>query len=149
MWIPAYFSKDGLPETNLSLTLNIYDLSDNSVAASGALTEVNPVSGGGEGGLYKFNFSGHDPNKAYVGIITSTLTGDEKYAILDIPASPTVEGAYTIIHALRLILSYLIGKATGGGTSQGTFRDTGDSKNRVVMTVDTNGNRSTVTLDAS
>lgn len=63
-------------------------------------------------------------------------------AVLD----EVVEGSYTLRHYLRLFASVLLGKATGGGTATLTFRDTGDSKNRVVLTVDTSGNRSAVTL---
>lgn len=61
----------------------------------------------------------------------------------------TVEGAIDEIEALRLVLASLVGKATGGGTATITFRDTGDSKDRIILTVDSSGNRSAVTLDAS
>ena len=64
-------------------------------------------------------------------------------------APRTVEGALDEIEALRLVLAALVGKATGGGTATVTFRDTGDSKDRIVLTVDSSGNRSAVTLDAS
>lgn len=73
----------------------------------------------------------------------------------DIPAAITaipdsvVEGTVTIEQALRLILSALAGKASGGGTTTITFRDTGDSKDRIVATVDANGNRTDVVLDAT
>lgn len=60
-----------------------------------------------------------------------------------------VEGAIDVGGALRLMLSPLAGKATGGGTTTITFRDTLDTKDRIVATVDSSGNRSAVTLDAS
>lgn len=60
-----------------------------------------------------------------------------------------VEGAIDVQGALRLLLSFIAGKTSGGGTTTITFRDTGDSKDRIVMTVDTDGDRSAVTLDDS
>jgi hypothetical protein len=58
-----------------------------------------------------------------------------------------LEGTLTYAEALRIILSALGGKCTvdiAGGTV--TFRDTADTKNRIVATVDSNGTRSAVTL---
>lgn len=57
-----------------------------------------------------------------------------------------VEGAYTLRQALRVLLSFAAGKTTGGNTTSITFRDVNDSANRVVMTVDADGDRSAVTL---
>ncbi len=58
----------------------------------------------------------------------------------------TVEGAYTMRQALRILLSVLAGKASGGGTAVVTFRDVNDSANRVVATVTADGNRTNVVL---
>lgn len=57
-----------------------------------------------------------------------------------------IEGTYTMRQLLRLMASALFGKVNGGGTATITFRDVGDTKNRIVATVDTNGNRSAVVL---
>ena len=70
-------------------------------------------------------------------------------AIADAVHDEVVEGAYTLRHYLRLLAAVLFGKATGGGTTAITFRDTADGTDRVVMTVDASGDRSAVTLDAS
>jgi hypothetical protein len=43
--------------------------------------------------------------------------------------------------------SVMAGKVTGGGTTSVTFRDLSDALDRVKATVDTNGNRSAITLD--
>ena len=64
-------------------------------------------------------------------------------------APRTIEGGLDEIEALRLILAALVGKATGGGTATVTFRNIGDTKDRIILTVDSSGNRSAVTLDAS
>lgn len=61
-----------------------------------------------------------------------------------------MEGTTTLRQAIRLILSVLTGKSSGGGTATLVFRDIGDTKNRISATVDANGNRSAVgTRDGS
>jgi hypothetical protein len=75
----------------------------------------------------------------------STISSASVDAILDDP----VEGSYTMRQLLRLMAAALFGKASGGGTSTITFRDLGDSKNRITATVTSNGDRTTVVLDAS
>jgi hypothetical protein len=60
-----------------------------------------------------------------------------------------VESGKTLRQSLRLILAGMVGKLSGGGTSTITVRDIGDSKNRIVVTTDSNNNRSAVTTDVS
>lgn len=75
--ITAYFSDGGSPKTGLSPTIDIYDLSDNSLDIDGgAMTEVG-------GGFYKYTFTAHDNTKDYAIICdgTATLSGSERYAI--------------------------------------------------------------------
>ncbi len=85
---------------------------------------------------------------------TVTTVGDKTgYALsaagVDAVLDEGVEGALTLRQALRLFLSVLVGKSSGGGSTAPAFRDQADSKNRVSATVDANGNRTAVTLDAS
>jgi hypothetical protein len=75
----------------------------------------------------------------------STLSSGAVDSILDDP----VEGSFTMRQLLRLMASALLGKASGGGTATITFRDLGDSKDRITATVTSNGNRTTVVLDGS
>ena len=68
-------------------------------------------------------------------------------SVVDITAgilAGAVEGTLTLVQAQRLMLAVLTGKSSGGGTTTVTFRDTADSKDRVVATVDVSGNRSAV-----
>jgi hypothetical protein len=62
----------------------------------------------------------------------------------------TVDG-YNILEALRIVMSFAAAKVSGAvdGSSTITFRNVGDTKNRVTMAVDQFGNRTTVTLDAT
>ena len=75
----------------------------------------------------------------------STMSSAAVDSILDDP----VEGSYTMRQLLRLMAAALFGKASGGGTATITFRDTGDSKDRITATVTSNGDRTTVVLDGS
>jgi len=58
-----------------------------------------------------------------------------------------VEGTYTFSEVLQLMAAVLFGKASGGGTTTVTFRNTGDTVDRVTATVDSVGNRTAVTLN--
>jgi hypothetical protein len=60
-----------------------------------------------------------------------------------------IETGYTPRKILRLMASVLFGKVSGGGTTTNTFRDLGDTKARVTSTVDSDGNRTSVTLDGT
>lgn len=60
-----------------------------------------------------------------------------------------VEGTTTLRQMMRLVASRLHGKASGGGTMTITYRDIGDTKDRLVYTVDSYGNRTAVTRDAT
>lgn len=79
-----------------------------------------------------------------------TLTAGERdsvaAALLDLAAG--VETGRTLRQALRLMLAALAGKASGLATTTATYRDTNDAVDRIVATVDADGNRSAVTLNA-
>jgi hypothetical protein len=60
-----------------------------------------------------------------------------------------IESSLTAEQLQRLMIAVLTGKASGGGSSPITFRDVADTKDRVVLTVDSNGNRSAVVRDGS
>ena len=65
------------------------------------------------------------------------------------PWAVTLEGSYTAADLMRLLAAALAGKVSGGGGSTVTFRDMGDTKDRIVATVDTFGNRTAITRDAT
>ena len=72
-----------------------------------------------------------------------TLSTTALDAILDRP----IEGSYTLRHAMEILLAEMAGKASGGGTATIVYRNPSDTKNRVILTVDINGNRSLVVTD--
>jgi len=67
--------------------------------------------------------------------------------LLDLPDG--VESGLTMRQALRLTAAALFGKLSGAATTTVTIRDVNDTKDRVVATVDADGNRSAVTVDGS
>ena len=60
----------------------------------------------------------------------------------------TVDGK-TFVQGWTLMLAVLLGKASGLASTTAIYRAVDDSKDRVTATVDADGNRTAVTLDAS
>jgi len=73
-----------------------------------------------------------------------TLSAGAIDAILDEP----VEGTVTLRQSLRVLLAVLAGKASGSPSGPIAYRDLGDTKARVTGTIDENGNRTAVVIDA-
>jgi hypothetical protein len=79
------------------------------------------------------------------------LTSSERNSVADALLDRTdgIETGRTPRQGWRLMLAALAGKLSGAGTTSIAIRDTNDTKNRIAATVDSNGNRSAVTLDPS
>lgn len=83
----------------------------------------------------------------------ATIAGD---TTTDIPAligalegfETVLVGGYTGADLFRVFASILAGKVSGGGTTTIVFRSIDDTKNVITATVDTNGNRVNVVVDA-
>jgi hypothetical protein len=60
-----------------------------------------------------------------------------------------IETGITPRQALRLVLAASAGKLSGAATTTIVIRNVGDSKDRITATVDSSGNRSAVTVDAT
>ena len=60
-----------------------------------------------------------------------------------------VESSVTLRQAMRLILSAAAAKLSGAATTTIAIRNVGDTKDRITATVDADGNRTAVTLDAT
>ena len=88
-----------------------------------------------------------------VGIQWDTGGAPLRWAVEDIDPyrkralGSVVDGTITVNESLKIILAALAGLATGGGTATITFRDVGDTSDVLEMTVDADGNRSSVTLN--
>jgi hypothetical protein len=92
-----------------------------------------------------------DANSTKLSTIATDTTTDipALIAALDTDSvmSANVEGTITLKQALMVMLAELAGKVTGGGTATITYRNPGDTKDRVILTVDEKGNRSAAITD--
>lgn len=61
----------------------------------------------------------------------------------------TIEGTFDLTESARLWNAALAGKASGLSGTAATFRDLADTKDRIVATVDADGNRTAVTRDVT
>ena len=61
----------------------------------------------------------------------------------------TVESGLSFEEMFRIQHAALAGKVTGAGTSTERFRDIDDTKDRIIYTVDGNGNRTAVVQDGT
>jgi hypothetical protein len=84
-------------------------------------------------------------NNGTATVDATTLLGNDSIAAA--VWSQVIDGSITAEQALRLYNAILGSKVSGAGTGTETFRDTGDTKNRVVVTVDGSGNRTAVVRD--
>lgn len=87
-----------------------------------------------------------DTEIAAIKAVTDTLT---LAAIADAVHDEVTEGTITMRQAVRLMLSMLASKSSGGGTNTLVYQDYGGTKPRLTFTVDANGNRSAVVSDAT
>ena len=79
-----------------------------------------------------------------------TVTDDARIDVVqvgDAVLDEVFEGTTTFRQYLRLAASALYNKLSGAATSTVRIRDEADGKDRIVATVDTDGNRTAVTLD--
>lgn len=60
-----------------------------------------------------------------------------------------VESSISLREAMKLILSAVAGKVSGAPGTVITIRNTADTKDRIVATVDANGNRTAITYDVT
>lgn len=79
------------------------------------------------------------------GDIIGHLSADTTAAIM----AHAVESGWTLDQIIRVLAAVLAGKVSGAGTATETFRSINDVKDRVVATVDANGNRTAITLDGT
>jgi hypothetical protein len=145
MMILAVFTESAVPKTGLSPTVDIYRLDTNAKVVDAAdMTEV------GTSGQYTYDFTAWDSSIDYSVVCDSVdLTGSERYAYSAISASPVVEDTLSQDDILRILLAKATGTATGGGGSIINFKSVDTAKDRIVMTVDQYGNRSSVSVDGS
>jgi hypothetical protein len=106
----------------------IDDFLDTEIAAIKAQTDLIPASPAAVGSAMTLSNAGID-------------------AIFD--RTDGVETGYTLRQALRIMAAALAGELSGAATTTITIRNITDTKARITAVVDADGNRSSLTLDAS
>ncbi|RLG43410.1 MAG: hypothetical protein DRN81_06560 [Thermoproteota archaeon] len=86
-------------------------------------------------------------------VATRSLTDKAGFSLsdagVDAILDEVVEDSTTFRQMLRIIFAALAGKSSGGGTTTVKFRDIADTKDRITATVDSDGNRTDITLDGT
>jgi hypothetical protein len=154
---------------DIKVLVNVIDSTGSHVAATintsttrlnglSTMPSVNPISVG----IYEIVFASVTPAPAEGSRLICKVNGAisgvawSEYAIpikiigksSDVIAAGDIDG-YSLEEALKIQLSALAGKISGAGTTTITIRSADDSTDRITATVDTNGNRSSITLDAT
>tara|TARA_R110000868_G_scaffold36278_11_gene128881 strand:+ start:1706 stop:2344 length:639 start_codon:yes stop_codon:yes gene_type:complete len=80
--------------------------------------------------------------------VTATIDTPSAELIRDTILAAILEGGETLADTLRIMRAESAGKVTVAGSTV-TFRDATDSKNRIVSTVDSTGQRTAVTVDGT
>lgn len=136
------------------------------------LTDLPTVTPSG-GRMVKVTLTASEMNGDNITVVASDASGAEWYdlvvniqtsaqqvddlataaaitALNDLSAADVLAAAYegseTLQQFLRLARAVLVGKSSGGGA---VYRDAADSKARVTATLDSSGNRTAVTVDAT
>jgi hypothetical protein len=81
--------------------------------------------------------------------VAALSTSVSSTAVAEATMNAIVESTVSLRQSLRGINGVLLGKASGSSGSTTIFRDLADSKNRVTAVTDTDGNRTTVTVNWS
>jgi hypothetical protein len=147
------FPASAVPANAVSLAEAIRQVYDEVAGLNGgALPAAAPTAAAVADQVWDEVHSGHLTAGSTGAALSAASAADllpDASEIADAVLDEVVEGAYTARQLLRLYNAVLLAKLSGAATSTNTFRDVGDTKNRVTATVDADGNRTAVTLDAS
>jgi len=113
---------------------------------SGAVTAKGNISGAftGVADFTATRYATGSLSGSFAPAVTLEAAGFSSY-LLD---EEDVETGLTLRQALRLITAAVGGEVSGGGTTTITFRNAvADDTNRIVATVDSNGNRTSIAYD--
>lgn len=127
------------------------DFCDEVVALDPFTATVNPGAGGITASTIAAGAIGSTQIAAdAIGSSQIAATGAQEIADTLLDRADAVEVGLTFRQACRLMAAALAGKVSGAATSTVIVRNAvADSKNRMTATVDADGNRSAITIDAT
>lgn len=138
---------DEAPITGLIPLIYINDITDINnpleIIEGDLMTDVG-------NGFYVYNFVSFEDKKDYTTMIDadSDISGKYQYGTIDkFTLEAEIEEGLGIRELLKLFTAVLANKSSGGGSNTVSFRDAADSKDRIIANVDSNGNRTDITLD--
>jgi hypothetical protein len=138
IYIPSYFYLlDGWRIRPMESNHNL-EITGNIIVQGGGDPIVNTV------GTYQVNVRFTVPVAAQ--LVGNIPTASQNAAAV---LAATVENSLTFEEMFRVQHAALTGKVTGAGTTTERFRDIADTKDRIIYTVDANGNRTAVVQDGS
>lgn len=129
--------------------------------ASAATNDVNPteLDATDHPGVYLFDLTQAETNGDLIVITpvstTANIVFEPRSLIVPTKTELTaanvlagvIEGTITLKQVLQAVLAFVAGLTNGAATATLNFRNNADSKNRIQMTVDSDGDRSAVSLD--
>jgi hypothetical protein len=138
IYIPSYFYLlDGWRVRPMESSHNL-TITGNIIVEGGGNPITNTV------GTYQVNVRFTVPVQAQ--LVGSIPTAQQNAAAV---LAATVENSLTFEEMFRIQHAALAGKVTGANTPTERFRSIADDKDRLVITVDANGNRTAVVQDGS
>lgn len=159
----AVNSGTGLPVTGDAANITAQISKDFGAFVS--LVDTNPteLDSTNAPGVYVFDLSQAETNADVLTIVPTSTTANVEMDMLNIYTSEAVDNTaianavlaggdidgYSMEEALKICAAVLAGKVSGAGTNTVTFRAADDSKDRIVATVTGDGNRLSVTIDAT
>jgi len=130
-----------------AVSYSIYEDETGTAIISGSMSSLGASTGFYSERIQLTSVSGFENGKTYTVRIQATVEGVTAALIHTFQTDLIIEGTISETQALKVLLAALAGRSSGGGTTSITFRDTANSINRIVATVDSNGNRTNVTLN--
>jgi hypothetical protein len=133
-------------EGNVTAALNGTGTFDGAASFEGTLLATGNMLGtfAGEASFGAIEYATGSMSGSFAPAVTLEAQGFSSY-LLD---SEDIESGLTLRQALRLVAAATAGKLSGGGSSTVTIRNAvEDTKDRIVATVDSQGNRSVLVYD--
>jgi hypothetical protein len=144
-------------------TAQVFEESTDTPITTPTVTKRTGQTGNYRVPVYAHAADGYEVGKTYNLVVSATVSTVTQKAVVasfivtargldDVSAAvwaTVMETGFTAQQAILLLSAVMAGKSSGGGTVTVRFRDLNDTKDRIVATVDANGNRTAITRDAT